>query len=85
MGQESGRGLGDGRVNSLEGDMSAALAVGGGVLSYIRSDIPNRRRPDIEACVITPVEILAIECAWSDVMYRMNDARGDVTYCMNAA
>ena len=35
---------------------------GGGIIGYIRSDIPNRRRSDIESCVVKPVEVLALEC-----------------------
>ena len=34
---------------------------GGGIVSYIRSDIAHRRRHDLEAVVCEPVESLIIE------------------------
>ena len=36
-------------------------AHGGGIAAYIRSDLPHRRRPDLESVVIAPVETFIIE------------------------
>ena len=36
-------------------------ARGGGIAAYIRSDLPHRRRPDLESVVIAPVEAFDIE------------------------
>ena len=34
---------------------------GGGVIAYIRNDLPHRRRNDIEIMIAPPVEALVIE------------------------
>ena len=47
-------------------------AHGGGIAAYIRSDLPHRRRPDLESVVIAPVEAFVIEViilneVWLDI------------------
>ena len=36
-------------------------AHGGGIAAYIRSDLPHRRRPDLESMATAPVEAFVIE------------------------